>query len=382
MYKRRRETRSSSKNRVANRVVRPSFSTLYPQFEMLEPRWLLSGQPTIDLQEFVSVNDAQTVDFVWPGATVVGRHLFYNQSGTASPLRYDGNDAAINDHDDLAIATNKSAYLPGSGAAIFANVSSYTKGINGLMVDLQGTHGDIGVDDFEFYRGNNNSQTQWTAAPAPSSMSVRSGAGISGSDRVELVWGSDAVKKEWLLVIVRANDDTGLVQKAGWRLGIGDVFLFGNALGDSGQRDNAQFAFVNTTDEIAARNNPASVVSNIPITNLFDYNRDGAVNLADVLISQRRVERNVGDSHPECWGENRRLRRHGHGGLLSHGRDVRIHKRRSVADSAQTLDSQRRQADQWLRHGRPWGRGASAVCRGSGAKPIGADSLLRRDGCL
>ena len=43
------------------------------------------------------------------GAGVVGRHLFYNQSGTAA--RYDGNNLAINSSDDNAIATDKTAYL-------------------------------------------------------------------------------------------------------------------------------------------------------------------------------------------------------------------------------------------------------------------------------
>lgn len=289
MNNRRRGNRSSSKHRASNRAARSASNTTHPQFEMLEPRCLLTGEPTIARQDLADVNDTQEVDFAWPGAWIVGRHVFYNESGTASPLRYDGNDAAINDRDDFAIATDKVAYLPGSGAATFANVSSYTKGINGIMVDIQGAHGDIGVDDFEFYRGNNNSQTQWTAAPPPSSMSVRSGAGVSGSDRVELVWGSDAVKKEWLLVIVRANDDTGVPQKAGWRLGIGDVFFFGNAVGDSGSGDTALLAVVNQTDELAARNNPASVVSNIPITNLFDYNRDGAVNMSDALVSRNNA---------------------------------------------------------------------------------------------
>src|SRR5262249_21165992 len=44
-------------------------------------------------------------------ALVVGRKLFYNQS------KYDGNTASISRSDDNAIAVDKSAYLPGSGAA-------------------------------------------------------------------------------------------------------------------------------------------------------------------------------------------------------------------------------------------------------------------------
>ncbi len=225
-------------------------------------------------------------NFVPPGASVVGRHLFYNQSGTPSPLRYDGNNLAINANDDLAIATNKSAYLPGSGAATFANVSSYTKGINGIMVDIAGTHGTITAADFIFRVGNNNTPNSWVAAPAPNSISVRAGAGVSGSDRVVLTWANGAITKKWLEVIVLANANTGLSQKVGYPVGQGDVFFFGNAVANSGSGDNATQAIVNVTDELGARNNPAGVLTNIPVTNLFDYNRDGAVNTTDALAAR------------------------------------------------------------------------------------------------
>jgi hypothetical protein len=219
-------------------------------------------------------------------SSVVGRHLFYNQSGTAGPLRYDGNNAAINANDDLAIATDKVAYLHGSGPAKFANVSSYTKGINGIMIDLAGAHGTITAADFVFRVGNNNTPNSWVAAPAPSSISVRAGAGISGSDRVTLTWANGAIAKKWLEVVVLANANTGLAQKAGYPAGQGDVFFFGNAVANSGSGDSATQATVNTTDELTARNNPASLASNIPITNLFDYNRDGQVNVTDALAAR------------------------------------------------------------------------------------------------
>ena len=38
--------------------------------------------------------------------------------------------------DDKAIDTTKTAYLPGAGTANFSNISAYTDGINGIMVDL------------------------------------------------------------------------------------------------------------------------------------------------------------------------------------------------------------------------------------------------------
>ena len=79
-------------------------------------------------------NATSLIKVVTGAPQIVSRNLFYNQSGTASPVRYDGNNSAINSLDDNAIALDKTAYIPGSGAATFANVSSYTKGINGIMV--------------------------------------------------------------------------------------------------------------------------------------------------------------------------------------------------------------------------------------------------------
>jgi len=219
-------------------------------------------------------------------STVVGRHLFYNQSGTAAPLRYDGNNAAINANDDLAIATDKNAYLPGSGSATFANLSSYSKGINGIMIDIQGAHGTITASDFIFRVGNNNTPNSWVVGPAPNSISVRAGAGVSGSDRITLTWANGAISKKWLEVVVLANANTGLAQKAGYPAGQGDVFFFGSAPGDTGAGNTATQANVSVTDELGARNNPASLFSNVPITNLYDFNRDAQVNATDALVAR------------------------------------------------------------------------------------------------
>ncbi|MCK4276086.1 MAG: right-handed parallel beta-helix repeat-containing protein, partial [Phycisphaerae bacterium] len=63
-------------------------------------------------------------------AEVVGRYVFYNNSF------FDGNDPAPNACDDGAIATDKTALLPG-GTGAFANYTSYARGINGVMVDIE-----------------------------------------------------------------------------------------------------------------------------------------------------------------------------------------------------------------------------------------------------
>lgn len=97
---------------------------------------------------------------------IVSRRLFYNNS------KYDGNNSSANSADDAALASDKSALLPG-GTATFANVSSYSRGINGIMLDLAGSHPSITAADFTFNIGNNNVPSTWAAWPAPLSVTVR-----------------------------------------------------------------------------------------------------------------------------------------------------------------------------------------------------------------
>ncbi len=81
-------------------------------------------------------------------AQVVGRYIFYGDSA------FDGNIPAPND-DDTAIATDKTALLPGQ-TATFANITSYNKGINGVMIDIAGLSGTPTASDFAFSVGNDN----------------------------------------------------------------------------------------------------------------------------------------------------------------------------------------------------------------------------------
>ncbi len=238
------------------------------------------------------VPDEPTQDTLWISgrSAVAGRRLFYNQSGTGgATVRYDGNDLAINSLDDNAIATDKVAYLPDdAGPATFASVSSYSKGINGIMIDLDGpgAHEFISAADFEFWVGNNNSPSTWSPANAPTSVSVRAGDGVSGSDRIEIIWNSGAPTKEWLEVIVLANENTGLAEKEGYPAGQSDVFFFGNAIGNTGAGDTAVNSTVNAIDEGLIQNNPAVLSNNIPITNLYDINRNAIVNSVDQGIAR------------------------------------------------------------------------------------------------
>ena len=216
-------------------------------------------------------NDGVTGPDPWvyrPPAEVATRQLFYNQS------KFDGNNPAINAADDGAIAPDKNAYLPGSGPANFSNVSSYSRGINGIVIDLRGGHGAISADDFLFTVGNDNQPDGWAAAPAPSAITVRAGAGLHGADRVEITWANGAIKNTWLRVQMLANEDTNLEAD--------DVFFWGSKIGDTGG-DSVTSDFL--TSAVDAMKVLSNLTSSTGLSSIFDFNRDGRVTAADKTIA-------------------------------------------------------------------------------------------------
>ncbi len=174
-------------------------------------------------------------------------------------------------NDDKAIDTSKTAYLPGAGTANFSNISSFTDGINGIMVDLAagGIHGNLNASDFTFRVGLNNTPSKWASAPAPSTIAVRTGSPTAGNDRVELIWTDGSITDEWLEVTVHADPNTGLSAPY--------TFFYGSVIANSGTGDTGALAITSSTDENAARNHSGSAT----VTNVFDYNKDGFVNSSD-----------------------------------------------------------------------------------------------------
>jgi hypothetical protein len=197
--------------------------------------------------------------------------VFYNNS------LFDGRSSSIDSRDDAATATDKQALLP-MQAATFANVTSFSRGINGLFIDvrnLPATAAALDPADFAFKTGLTGDPTMWPDAPVPTSVTVRRGAGVNGSDRVTLAWPDGAIKNRWLRVQVLASSRTGLTSP--------DVFYFGHLAGETGNAaGNATGGFaVNAADLRATRSRLFS--RNAPITSRYDFNRDGRVNSLDLL---------------------------------------------------------------------------------------------------
>lgn len=204
------------------------------------------------------------------------RRIFYNQS------KFDGGSAAINAADDNAIATDKVALqFTGSTTAPTSAVTSYSRGINGIMVDLADAAG-VTVSDFTFKMGANATVANWAAAPAPSGFSIRHGAGVAGSDRVVITWPNNAIQNTWLQVIVEGNDTLGGHNK-NTGLSSSDVFFFGNRIGDTFISSPPALLSTGAADALGARSNPGVLR---PITNPYDFDRNQTVGAGDELIAR------------------------------------------------------------------------------------------------
>jgi probable HAF family extracellular repeat protein len=197
-----------------------------------------------------------------PAASVVGRHLFYNDSV------FDGGNPAANSDDDIAIARDKEVLLPG-GTASFRNVSTYSKGMNGIMIDVLGlpVSRTPGPDDFEVRVGNTDTPSTWAGGPAPQ-VSVRRSPIPEAPARVTLTWPAGAMANTWLRVTVKANADT--------RLAAPDTFYVGSLIGETG---DVSPLGVTASDLLRTRlaQGPAAAIDNPS-----DFNRDGRLNVLDV----------------------------------------------------------------------------------------------------
>ena len=203
------------------------------------------------------------------GGQVVARQLFYNGSA------FDGNDLAANAADDGAIASDKTALLPGNTSSC-ANCSSFSRGVNGVMIDISGLKGSPNAADFVCKLGRTGAPSTWTDIPVPTSITTRPGAGVNGSDRVTIIFPDGAIADRWLQVTVKATAITDL--------GRNDVFYFGSAIGDTG--DSAGDTRVTPADAVNVRNHGCSLLNPAAIDNTCDFDRDRQVNATDEIIAR------------------------------------------------------------------------------------------------
>ena len=246
---------------LPRRAAGPRASSTNPCLEPLEPRRLLSA------------------------AAVVGRYVFYNNSS------YDGGRAAADRADDAAVAPDKEALVPG-GTPSSANVTSYSRGINGVIIDVNDLPpgaAALTAADFTFrsVHSADGQELAGAAAPPPASVTVRRGAGAYGSDRITLAWpdyaaaaAEAALANGWLEVTIRANPHTGLAAP--------DVFYFGNLIGETG--DGTSPFRVTAADLGAIKK---ALNSDATVSSRYDFNRDGKVTALDLGLAKANLNRGL-----------------------------------------------------------------------------------------
>jgi len=210
---------------------------------------------------------------------VVNRQVFYNRSTSSVFGNGSGNPTA-------AIDSSKSALLLG-GTASFNNYTNYSRGLNGLIVDIAGLVSATSAD-FQFATWNGISATGFAATGATPTISVLPGAGASGASRVKIEFPDNSIRNTWLRVTVLANVNTALTNN--------DVFYFGNAVGDVnvGNLAGPQVTVrTNEADTTAVRKNQSLNANSAGIANVFDVNKDGRVNAIDTAIVRQSQTSNA-----------------------------------------------------------------------------------------
>ena len=156
------------------------------------------------------------------------------------------------------------------------NYTSYSLGINGLMIDIDNLAAMPAADDFEFKIGNVSSSSNWLPVEVLPTITVRTGAGVNNSDRVTLIWPDNSIENQWLEVTVLDTDKTDLPAP--------DVFYVVNAIGES--ENNEMNAFVDGSDFAGARDNPHNFINRANVEDRFACNRDSFVDGTDHAISR------------------------------------------------------------------------------------------------
>jgi hypothetical protein len=215
-------------------------------------------------------------------STVTGRRIFYNNS------IWDNSTFGFNNAS--AIAPDKSAYIPsgfptGTVTVGVQNVTNYSRGINGIMVELTGPERTLTPADFTVRMSGqdlaaNNTPSTWAAAPAFTVTKVTD-TPSPGTDRYELVWPDGSIVNRYVQVIVEGNDAAGGFN-TNTGLATSDTFYFGNRIADA-FTNYPGFFTTDATDALEARFNQNPFVG---ITNPYDFDRDAVVNATDELIAR------------------------------------------------------------------------------------------------
>ena len=235
--------------------------------------WIWAFTPTVAISGQVvtiSANDGSNVSSITFSVTA------YTTIATRG-IQYVGATGASA---STSLATDKQALLPGQSST-FANYTNYSRGLNGIVIDVLGLPATVTSAQLAasllFANWNGISAAGFVAlsGAAVPTVSVVSG-GVAGSTRVRITFPDNSVQNTWLRVMVLANSNTGLAAN--------DIFYFGNVIGELNFGNTASRLRVNGQDAALMLTNQSPGANSAGVTNRFDLDRNGRVNGQDYAI--------------------------------------------------------------------------------------------------
>jgi VCBS repeat-containing protein len=204
---------------------------------------------------------------------VVNRSVFYNGSGFETV----GGVSAALDASKILLRSSSVSQTTTS-----ANVINYSRGINGVVLDVAGLAGNsLTASDFVLRvapsgAGGVVNPSTWASAPTPTVIDVTPGTATTPA-RVRLEWANNAIQNTWLQIIVQANGNTGLANR--------EVYYLGHSLGDV---DYAGPTYRVTTNDVGLAR---AGVSSTPVgvSDARDVDKDRRVTTNDVAFVRSLV---------------------------------------------------------------------------------------------
>ncbi len=213
----------------------------------------------------VVVGDSST-----PTASVVARYVYHHDSVFAG--------VSVNN----ALDTDKQLAKAGTEPQTldYVNLINSSRGINGVVFDIQDLAGAPTADDFEFRMSPTgafdlgaNPPNAWAIAPVPTSVTVEPGS----PDRIVIVWPNNAIANRWLRITVKGNSNTGLADS--------EVYYVGHLLGETSGLSSG-FYTVAFADITPIRNAVGQLVN---ASSIADIDKNGTVLFGDISAMRSSI---------------------------------------------------------------------------------------------
>ncbi len=206
-----------------------------------------------------------------PSAQIVAQYVYHAGSSFDQP----GN---------LQNALDTGKQLAKEGASSqqlgFNNLINSTRGINGLVFDIDNLPGSLTASDFTFqmsptgaFNEGLNPVSAWELVPVSPAVTVLGGS----PSRVLITWPSNTIANRWLRVTVKANPNTGLAAP--------EVYYLGHLQGESTEPSSSKFTVL-VADILAIR---AALTQTTTASSIVDLDKSGVVLVADILAARSQL---------------------------------------------------------------------------------------------